>query len=95
MPQALKRNALIVFGLAILFWWSFTFARPVAAEKYAFLEYEKTREKAEEEGDVAPVRPKLADDSSSFVRKFEEVIEEETVPEGFRLAWATTNLKRK
>src|ERR1700690_649665 len=27
MPQPLKRNALIVFGLAILFWWSFMFAK--------------------------------------------------------------------
>jgi hypothetical protein len=27
MPHVLKRNALIVFGLAILFWWSFMFAK--------------------------------------------------------------------
>jgi hypothetical protein len=27
MPQPLKRSALIVFGLAILFWWSFMFAK--------------------------------------------------------------------
>ena len=27
MPQTLKRNALIVFGFAILFWWSFMFAK--------------------------------------------------------------------
>ena len=27
MPQTLKRNALIVFGLAILFWWAFMFAK--------------------------------------------------------------------
>lgn len=27
MPRNLKRNALIVFGLAILFWWSFMFAK--------------------------------------------------------------------
>jgi hypothetical protein len=27
MPRTLKRNALIVFGLAILFWWSFMFAK--------------------------------------------------------------------
>jgi hypothetical protein len=27
MPQTLKRNAVIVFGLAIFFWWSFMFAK--------------------------------------------------------------------
>jgi hypothetical protein len=27
MPRILKRNALIVFGLAIFFWWSFMFAK--------------------------------------------------------------------
>jgi hypothetical protein len=27
MPRILKRNALIVFGLAILFWWAFMFAK--------------------------------------------------------------------
>jgi hypothetical protein len=27
MPRILKHNALIVFGLAILFWWSFMFAK--------------------------------------------------------------------
>ena len=27
MPKTLKRNTLIVFGLAIVFWWSFMFAK--------------------------------------------------------------------
>jgi type I restriction-modification system DNA methylase subunit len=58
-------------------------AWPVAAEQYDYLEFERAREKAEEDGDPIPLRPKLATEYSSFLRKFKEVMAEETVPEGF------------
>lgn len=57
-------------------------AWPVAVEQYAHLEYEKACEKAEENGDPVPPRAKLVTDSSSFLRKLKEVVEQETVPEG-------------
>ena len=58
-------------------------AWPVAAEQYAFLDHEKAREKAEENGDPAPVRSRLAPDFSSFSRRFKKIVDEETVPGGF------------
>ena len=70
-------------------------AWPVAAEQYAFLEYEKAREKAEEDGDPAPARPKLVADSSSFSRTFKDVVEEETVPEGFPFGVDYDELEKK
>jgi len=70
-------------------------AWPVAAEQYTFLEYEKAREKAEEEGEAAPERPKPATDSASFARKFKEVVEEETVPAGFPFGVDYEHLAKK
>ena len=70
-------------------------AWPVAAEQYAFLESEKAREKAEEKGAPVPERPKLATDSSTFELKFKEVVEEETVPEGFPFGVAYDLLEKK
>jgi hypothetical protein len=56
---------------------------PVAAEQYAFLDHEKVRERAEEDGDPVPVPPKPAADFLGFSRKFRQLIDEETVPAGF------------
>jgi hypothetical protein len=70
-------------------------AWPVAAEQCAFLEYEKAREKAEEDGDPTPERPKLVIDSSSFARKLKEVVEEETVPDGFPFGVDYDELEKK
>jgi len=70
-------------------------AWPVAAEQYAFLEHAKAREKAAEEGDPAPAAPKLAADSFSFARKFKQVVEEETVPEGFPFGMDYDQLEKK
>ena len=70
-------------------------AWPVAAEQYAFLGYEKAREKAEADGDSAPVRPKSATDASTFARKFKEVVEEDTVPDGFPFGLDYDELEKK
>jgi hypothetical protein len=70
-------------------------AWPVAAAQYAFLEYEKAREKAEKEGDPAPARPKPVTDCPSFGRRFKEAVEEETVPEGFPFGLDYDELKKK
>jgi hypothetical protein len=70
-------------------------AWPVAAEQYAFLADEKAREKAEVDGDPAPARQSLASDSSGFARQFKEVVEEETVPEGFPFGLDYDELEKK
>jgi Eco57I restriction-modification methylase len=70
-------------------------AWPVAAEHYVFLYHEKAREKAEEEGELIPVRPKPAIDSSGFTRKFKELVDEETVPGGFSFGTDYDELKKK
>ena len=59
-------------------------------------EYEKTREKAEEDGDPVPVRPKLVDRFFQLSRaSVKEVIEEETVPEGFPFGVDYGELEKK
>jgi hypothetical protein len=70
-------------------------AWPVAAEQDAFLEYEKAREKADEDGDPAPAAPKPAADSFSFASRFKQVVEEETVPEGFPFGVDYDELEKK
>lgn len=61
-------------------------AWPVAAEQYAFLEAEKAREKAEENGEPLPAPTKPATDAAGFRREFKRIIEDETVPAGFPFA---------
>jgi hypothetical protein len=58
-------------------------AWPIAAEQYAFLDHEKVRQKAEDEGDPVPAPPKPATGISGFSRMFKQIIDEETVPTGF------------
>jgi hypothetical protein len=69
-------------------------AWPVAAEQYALLEFEKARRKSENDGEAVSVRPPLTPDSSSFTRKFKEIVEEETVPEGFPFGVDYDKLKK-
>ncbi len=71
-------------------------AWPVAAEQYAFVEAEKAREKAEENGEPAPASPvKPASDRAGFVRAFKRIIEDETVPAGFPFAVPYDELEKK
>lgn len=71
-------------------------AWPVAAEQYAFLEAEKAREKAEENGDAPPAAlAKPATDRAGFVRAFKRIIEDETVPAGFPFAVPYEDLERR
>ena len=58
-------------------------AWPVAAKEYAFVDYEKAREKAEKVGDPTPIPPKAATDFTGFSRKFKQLIDNETVPADF------------
>jgi hypothetical protein len=70
-------------------------AWPVAAEEYARLEYEKAREKAEENGEPAPTAAPPAADFASFKRQFREIVDEETVPEGFPFGTSYDELEKK
>ncbi len=70
-------------------------AWPVAAENYAFVEYEKAREKAEESGEPAPSPVTPSTDGAGFARAFKEIIEEETVPEGIPFAVPYDELERR
>jgi type I restriction-modification system DNA methylase subunit len=70
-------------------------AWPVAAEQYAFVDHEKAREKAEEQGDPVPVRSKTAADFSSFARMFKTVVDEETVPVGFPFGMDYAEIEKK
>ena len=69
-------------------------AWPVAAEQYAFVGYEKVREKAEEKGDPTPAPSKSAADFTGFSRKFEQLIDDETVPAGFPFGKDYENLAK-
>lgn len=70
-------------------------AWPVAAEQYAFLENEKAREKAEEDGEPPPAQIKAAVDPTGFRREFKRIIEDETVPAGFPFAISYDDLEKK
>jgi hypothetical protein len=70
-------------------------AWPVAAEQYAFLEAEKAREKAEENGEPLPAPTKPATDAAGFRREFKRIIEDETVPAGFPFAVPYDDLEKK
>lgn len=70
-------------------------AWPVAAEQYAFLEAEKAREKAEENGEATPPSAKPKTDAASFCREFKRIIEDETVPAGFPFAVPYEDLEKK
>jgi hypothetical protein len=70
-------------------------AWPVAAEQYAFLEAEKAREKAEENGEPVPAPAKPATDTAGFRREFKYIIEAETVPAGFPFAVPYDDLEKK
>ncbi len=70
-------------------------AWPVAAEEYAFLENEKAREKAEENGEPVPAPAKGAADATSFRREFKRIIEDETVSAGFPFAVPYDDLERE
>jgi len=70
-------------------------AWPVAAEQYAFIEYEKAREKAEDKGDPVPTRSKLVTDFSSFERRFKKIVDEETVPAGYPFGEDYSEMKRR
>jgi hypothetical protein len=70
-------------------------AWPVAAEEYAKLEYEKLREKAEENGEPAPSLEPPSEDFSSFKKAFRNIVDEETVPEGFPFGISYDDLKKK
>lgn len=70
-------------------------AWPVAAEQYAFLETEKTREKAEANGEPTPMPVKPSTDAAGFSREFKRVIEAETVPAGFPFAISYDDLEKK
>jgi hypothetical protein len=58
-------------------------AWPIAADRYVFLQYEKTREKAETNGDPIPAPPEAASELIDFGRQFKQIVDEETVPAGF------------
>jgi hypothetical protein len=70
-------------------------AWPVAADEYSRLAYEKAREKAEEHGDPAPTPAPPEADFASFKQKFREIVDEETVPEGFPFGASYDDLKKK
>jgi hypothetical protein len=70
-------------------------AWPVAAEQYAYLETEKAREKAEENGEAAPAPEKPRTDTTSFRQEFKRIIEDETVPAGFPFAVPYEDLEKK
>jgi type I restriction-modification system DNA methylase subunit len=77
--------------------WKDTRARaawPVAAEEYKRLEYEKVREKAVQNGEPAPTLAPPDADFASFKLKFREIIDEETVPEGFSFATPYDDLEK-
>jgi len=63
-------------------------AWPVAAEQYVFVGHE-------EEGDPVPAPPQPPSDFSGFASKFKEVIEEETVPDGFPFGMDYDELENK
>jgi len=70
-------------------------AWPVAAEEYARLEYERARERAEGNGNPDPAAAPPATDRASFLQKFREIVDEETVPEGFPFATPYDELEKK
>lgn len=70
-------------------------AWPVAVEQYAFLENEKARERAEENGEPTPIPAKPSTDAGGFRREFKRVIEAETVPAGFPFAISYDELEKK
>jgi hypothetical protein len=70
-------------------------AWPVAAEEYAFLDHEKARGKAEEQGEPVPVRTEPATDYSGFARMFVKVVDEETVSVGFPFGMDYAELEKK
>ncbi len=70
-------------------------AWPVAAEQYVVVNDELGREKAKEEGEPVPVPPKPAIDFSGFTRKFKEIVEKETVPDGFPFGVDYDDLRKK
>lgn len=70
-------------------------AWPVATEEYAHLEYEKAREKAEENGEPAPMPASPSADFTSFKRQFREIVDEETVLEGFPFGTPYDELEKK
>ena len=67
--------------------WRVQAAWPVAAENYALLEYEKTRERADDVGAHGHAPLQAAADAASFVKALKRIIDDETVPEG--IPWAT------
>jgi type I restriction-modification system DNA methylase subunit len=70
-------------------------AWPPAAEQYAFLVNEKACEKAEANGEPTPVPIKPFTDAGGFLREFERIIEDETVPAGFQFAVSYDDLEKK
>jgi hypothetical protein len=70
-------------------------AWPVAAKNYSLLEFDKVRANAEEQGDPDPERPKPKADRASFARLFREIVDEETVPEGFEFGTEYSELEKK
>ncbi len=70
-------------------------AWPVAAEEYARLEYEKVREKAEENSEPAPTPAPPSADFASFNDTFRAIVDEETVPEGFLFGTPYDELEKK
>ncbi len=69
-------------------------AWPVAAEEYARLEYEKASERAEKNGDPSPALAPRLTDRASFAQKFREIVDKETVPEGFPFATPYEELEK-
>lgn len=67
----------------------------VATEQYAFIEAEKAREKAEENGEPLPPLAKPATDAVAFCREFKHIIDDETLPAGLPFAIPYEDLARK
>jgi hypothetical protein len=70
-------------------------AWPAAAEQYVFVNHELAREKAEEEGEPIPEGRGPAVEFSGFARKFKDIMEEETVADGFPFGVDYDELKKK